>query len=47
MKKIISIFIIILSLLSPSRTNAGNSVIVSAVVGSLNQAPLVLSVNPD
>lgn len=47
MKKLIVLFLILSSTLLPFQTNANSSVIVSAVVGSLNQAPLVLSVNPN
>lgn len=47
MKKILAFIFMIGVLINPSFISANWSVIVSAIVGSLNSAPLVLSVNPD
>lgn len=49
MKKLISILLSLCFVFLPIdlSVNANNSVVVSAIVGSLNQAPLILRVNPN
>lgn len=47
MKKILCFFFIFLFLFSPTHLKANQSVIVSAVVGNINHAPVILSVIPD
>lgn len=47
MKKILIFFILTSLILSPFELNAEKSVIVSAIVGNINHAPVVLSVTPN
>lgn len=47
MKKILIFFILTSLILSPFELNAEKSVIVSAIVGNINHAPVVVSVTPN